>query len=1634
MAFRIERNEAANCITFHGATVPVYFNACLSAEVDSEDASRINVINDIQTASSPTDVYAFYKIPYTDFVDADGNPFASAADAAAYITGAGNVLASTELVASTTSVLSNQNASVYADGNAATANPDGESGWYYTNGNTAPGKINWYYVANLNPENEMTKATLKGMYVIIDSAQVESPYFSVYTRAEGDGNDAASWYRSRMTYYTPAALTGNTDTQVLLYWGDDPTDVAPELPRVELTLDAATSSGPQADTENILFAALSTSSGVSLGTYEFTAKQMGYTNRSHTRTYLLDAATVSTTVPTTDVGADEVLDFETDDTNTTVLVDNGDYFPVNAIIAVEENGQITIKELGDNGEDILTGINHQNVRITGSSPATTLSGVVNALNALFTVNALGAGGGAATVLPTLSGTTATLTMREGKTPTTGTPTHLYTTDTDLSSGHGARVWSTDTIDQSGEYFTVKVTGGTGARFILGLVEDGSADFDELAVDSGNAHSGLLWGQAFYDYGSYTAPWTIYGSSTGLSYGAGWNGATTSMMRYNTTVQTDLDNLGAVLFKVGIDAQGYIACWYYDANRSNDWILCSRRNVTTGAGDYKLVVKLWSGNATLVEAPEVHLLDPVAPTLSYRYIESPDGTFHYPLFATEAEAEHVDTENGGGGTATQHVFIDEPTSATWYAPSTGYTSTGTAAPADTGSITYTEIPTNADNLYVPAAYTDNTVTVDEFASVNLQIFPVDANYATTISGQPAGLALSGNAITGTAPEVTGDNVSNPSDDYTIVVTRTNAFGSSTGTLTLRVNNLTAPATAVSGFTWDAASTALVDADTMADGSVVTFDNTLDYPRRYIFEKAWVEANVLPALVDVGDEVWLGVKDGAGVITSGTVEAADWDAYIKWEKTSGSAHDSVIGADTTSTQTVNSLTDAFYDYAFEADDNGKLHVIACHVNAINSGPGVDYGGDFSRTVETTGTSPFTLSMVTVGCEMDLSTTDVSEIVIPQAPRWIQVRHVGGAGHQLEFKQTGDTAFSTTMPTLQAGYTYRFLVGDNYWVDQTTNTQIASHDILRFTADGSTEYTVGITRTGTPGVNGSYVDFAVPTGVPPLSWYNDAEGIGAATGISISGSTYVTPVTGVTQEGPVANQTGTNLFDVGDHGWISVDEQLGAGERLVLDGTFLSDLVSAMPDDSDMYIGLKDASWTDAYSTAGLEGSIYLYIARYSSSDVRVRLGGSVGSTSTLFTTAAAMSGFGAFIDLTGSGNNIRMGLTYSGDGSSDDEGTTAYADWGTSRKLQTGDQGYGLTNVDVMFMGSGNLAGNAAGMDTADVDWTGLSEISVPTPAATLTTPWTKALDFSGSSERTQQVDSGNNYTPIKMGGTNNNVPEHSTQGPAYTSDDSNSRPWATTIVFNADGNSSNQHIWNCGEGSGSTDDNIYLRMDASRNLYFGWGRSGELNEIQFGFNLSTSQWYGVYIASTGERLGSGHAAGDIADCFDIRFVDLSTGSVGSNLSTYANWSALGSSFGARMNRQLTGGMTIGGRGANRNFHGKVAAMVVTTLRRGQQMPQDAEISMMVRDPQQWMTDYKVGVNYRSPSSGSSLVNWQKNSSTPAYSTQVWLMGDGANDAYAQIRNNVYPAIQNIYPMNMISMVSSDIQTVSINGLT
>jgi hypothetical protein len=63
MAIRVTRNAAGNCLTFLGQTNPVYFNACLSAEII--DTDYVNIINDISSFGAATNSYEFYRIHYS---------------------------------------------------------------------------------------------------------------------------------------------------------------------------------------------------------------------------------------------------------------------------------------------------------------------------------------------------------------------------------------------------------------------------------------------------------------------------------------------------------------------------------------------------------------------------------------------------------------------------------------------------------------------------------------------------------------------------------------------------------------------------------------------------------------------------------------------------------------------------------------------------------------------------------------------------------------------------------------------------------------------------------------------------------------------------------------------------------------------------------------------------------------------------------------------------------------------------------------------------------------------------------------------------------------------------------------------------------------------------------------------------------------------------------------------------------------------------------------------------------------------------------------------------------------------------------------------------------------------------------
>ena len=350
----------------------------------------------------------------------------------------------------------------------------------------------------------------------------------------------------------------------------------------------------------------------------------GFASAAEAIEFINGKCNASVALSSSNFDPNQPINFVREATNTSILDDQGGEHGVNGIRAVlADDGTISVIH-ATSSTDVYTGLNYELVTISGASAGSTVQGVINNLNALFTVSPLSDGGEYAPNFPTLDGVATTNNLAEGIDPV-GTP--IYAVDGD-TSGHGARLWTNETIDELGEFYTVKLTGK--GRFILGLYSTNDGDLTELANNTGTPASGLKYGNAFYNYGSYMAPWTNYGSNTSFAYGPGWTGSQDTMMRYNTTVQDAFDNGDPVLFKVGIMNSGHLGIYYYDDGRSNDWILTARTNYVLPEDQYGLVVKLWDGSIKLYESPERTATDPAAPVLNYRYIESPDGTF--PLSA------------------------------------------------------------------------------------------------------------------------------------------------------------------------------------------------------------------------------------------------------------------------------------------------------------------------------------------------------------------------------------------------------------------------------------------------------------------------------------------------------------------------------------------------------------------------------------------------------------------------------------------------------------------------------------------------------------------------------------------------------------------------------------------------------------------------------------------------------------------------------------------------------------------------------------------------------------------------------------------------------------------------------------------
>jgi len=171
--------------------------------------------------------------------------------------------------------------SVYADSSgridyipAAVSAVTPYSGFYYKNALNQ--KVNWY----VGPDVGMTVGDLKGImlnfYNIAATTGLGCPFVAVYTKTDTLTPNAASWYKSRKTFavdYT-ATTSINTSYALLANLKNLPYDpVAYGHTKVNATTIPGNDKGPFADSEQILFFAISTSSNSAAGLFEFIASK-----------------------------------------------------------------------------------------------------------------------------------------------------------------------------------------------------------------------------------------------------------------------------------------------------------------------------------------------------------------------------------------------------------------------------------------------------------------------------------------------------------------------------------------------------------------------------------------------------------------------------------------------------------------------------------------------------------------------------------------------------------------------------------------------------------------------------------------------------------------------------------------------------------------------------------------------------------------------------------------------------------------------------------------------------------------------------------------------------------------------------------------------------------------------------------------------------------------------------------------------------------------------------------------------------------------------------------------------------------------------------------------------------------------
>ena len=251
---------------------------------------------------------------------------------------------------------------------------------------------------------------------------------------------------------------------------------------------------------------------------------------------------------------------------------------------------------------------------------------------------------------------------------------------------------------------------------------------------------------------------------------------------------------------------------------------------------------------------------------------------------------------------------------------------------------------------------------------------------------------------------------------------------------------------------------------------------------------------------------------------------------------------------------------------------------------------------------------------------------------------------------------------------------------------------------------------------------------------------------------------------------------------------------------------------------------------------------------------------------------------------------------------------------------------------------------------------------------------------------------------------------------HVSNDGDAQPFSQTLIFRNAGINTDRDSVLVGLSDGNTTNILasgvishYIGISSTKKLVHHWGEphilgigTTQANRAEL-MDVQDDRFYGIFFDFDGQRFGTGVTTSQLNSQFRYKVVDLSSGDV---TDLTPNWTHYGKSQDGNGDSRVAGRLMYGAlAGTNSNvsasnlhlrFEGEIAQATQITYQQGAVLLDDTQVSLMVRNPEKYLRDYKVGTSSRRPYFDTTQTFALNLTGFHYQAAQVWLMGDGDYD--------------------------------------